>query len=285
MLPRRDAAIDELSTARTTRPRRSRPASIWLIGLVCALGPMSSFGRAAAQPVSGRIPEGATRGFLVMRSTDDRTVAHGELLSTVRGDRVDSRLTWRFLDGSLQDEMTSYVQKPVLKLLSYKQIQRGPAFPENVEVAFTREPGRWEMRRREKGKDEDETLSGTIELPADVYNGMTLAILKNLPRGATANGHMLAFTPKPRLVKMSIRPTGEDPVIVGETRRNATRYLVDLEVGGIAGIFAAVAGKEPPDLRYWLLGGDLPAFVKFEGSLFLNGPVWRIELTAPRWPK
>ena len=72
---------------------------------------------------------------------------------------------------------------------------------------------------------------------------------------------------------------------MGETRRSATRYLVDLEVGGIAGVFAAVAGKEPPDLSYWLSGGDVPAFVKFEGSLFLNGPVWRIELAAPTWPK
>jgi hypothetical protein len=84
---------------------------------------------------------------------------------------------------------------------------------------------------------------------------------------------------------MSIRPTGEDPMIVGETRRSATRYLVDLEVGGIAGIFAAVAGKEPPDLRYWIIGGEFPAFLKFEGSLFLNGPVWRIELAVPTWPK
>lgn len=277
MPSRRDATTKEHSATCTTRP-------LSLIGLVCALVLISAFVPAAAQPVAVRIPEGATRGFLVMRSTDDRTVAHGELLSTVRGDRVDSRLTWRFRDGSLQDETTVYVQRPVLKLLSYKQIQRGPAFPEDIEVSFTREPGRWDVRRREKGK-EDETRSGTIELPADVYNGMTLSILKNLPRGATATGHMLAFTPKPRLVKMSISPVGEDPVIVGEARRSATRYLVDLEVGGIAGIFAAVAGKEPPDLRYWLIGGDVPAFVKFEGSLFLNGPVWRIELAAPTWPK
>ena len=137
-------------------------------------------------------------------------------------------------------------------------------------------------RRQDK---DAETLSGTLELPPDVYNGMVLAVLRNLPRGATATGHMLAFTPKPRLVKMSIHSVGEDPMIVGESRRVATRYLVDLEVGGIAGIFAAVAGKEPPDLRYWLVGGTVPAFVKFEGAFFLNGPVWRVELAAPTWPK
>jgi hypothetical protein len=118
-----------------------------------------------------------------------------------------------------------------------------------------------------------------------LHNGMVLTVLRNLPRGATATGHMLAFTPKPRLVKMSIRPVGEDPIILGDSRRAATRYLVDLEVGGIAGIFATVAGKEPPDLKYWLVGGAVPAFVKFEGAFFLNGPVWRVELAVPTWPK
>jgi hypothetical protein len=25
--------------------------------------------------------------------------------------------------------------------------------------------------------------------------------------------------------------------------------------------------------------------VKFEGPFFIDGPVWRIELSSPRWPK
>ena len=49
-----------------------------------------------------------------------------------------------FADGSLQDEFVTYLQRPVLKLLSYKQIQRDPSFPADVEVAFTRDPNRYE---------------------------------------------------------------------------------------------------------------------------------------------
>jgi hypothetical protein len=263
-------------------------ALVGRIALALALASTAMLVPGAAQSVTVRVPEGGVRGFLVLRALgDDRVLAHGELQSSPRGNRMETRLTWRFRDGSLQDETTTYVERPALKLLSYKQVQRGPTFPEDVEASFSREPGRWEIRRREKGKDKDEpeALSGTIELPADVYNGLTLNVLRNLPRGASATGQMLAFTPKPRFVKMTMRPMAEDPVIIGEARRTATRYLVDLEVGGIAGIFAAVAGKEPPDLRYWILGGDVPAFVKFEGAMFLNGPVWRIELAAPSWPK
>jgi hypothetical protein len=242
-----------------------------------------------AQTVKPRFPEGTTRGFLVLRSTDDRAVAYGELISIPKGDLVQSRLLWRFRDGSVQDEMTVYAQHPELKLVSYKQVQRGPAFPGDVEVTFTRDPGRYEVRRKEtkdgKKDAKPEVMSGPIDLPPDVYNGMTLTVLKNLPPGASGAGYMLAFTPKPRLVKMTMRPVAEDPVILGEARRTATRYLIDLEVGGVAGIFAAAVGKEPPDLRYWIVGGDVPAFVKFEGPFFLNGPVWRIEMLSPRWPK
>jgi hypothetical protein len=43
-------------------------------------------------------------------------------------------------------------------------------------------------------------------------------------------------------------------------------------------------GKQPPDLRYWLVAGDVPAFVRFEGPLFLQGPVWRLEPTMIQLP-
>jgi hypothetical protein len=46
-----------------------------------------------------------------------------------------------------------------------------------------------------------------------------------------------------------------------------------------------VAGKDPPNLKFWVLGGSAPAFVKFEGPFFVDGPIWRIELSSPRWPK
>jgi len=72
---------------------------------------------------------------------------------------------------------------------------------------------------------------------------------------------------------------------VGDSRRSATRCVIDLEIGGGAGIFAKVAGKEPPDLKFWVLGGTPPAFVKFRGPVLPRGPIWRIELSSPRWPK
>ena len=242
-------------------------------------------GEASADPVTARFPEGGTHAFLALHTLDGKIVAHGEMMAAPRGSRVQSRLTWRFRDGSMQDETTVFELRPVLRLVSFKQIQRGPAFPADVEVSFSRTPGRYRIVRREHGKGKPEELTGELELPPDAYNGMLGTVLKNLPPGASGTGVMVAFTPKPRMIKMTMRPEGQDPMLSGDQRRMATRFLIDLEIGGIAGVFAAIAGKEPPDLRYWLTASEVPTFVKFEGPFFLNGPVWRIELAAPRWPK
>ena len=268
-----------MSRSRSGHDNPSR-LEAWLCGVL-----LVTAASAAADPVTVRFPEGTTHGFLVLRSLQGQTLAQGELTAVPHGDRMESRLTWRFRDGSLQDELMTYSQRPVLKLLAYKQIQRGPSFPADVEVSFTREPSRYQVKQRERGKTDTEEFSGTLELPADVYNGMTATVLNNLARGEIATGHVVAFTPKPRLVKTTMRAVGEDPIIIGDTRRSATRYLIDLELGGIGGVFAKVAGKEPPDLKFWVLGGSAPAFVGFEGPFFVNGPVWRIELSSPRWPK
>jgi hypothetical protein len=33
------------------------------------------------------------------------------------------------------------------------------------------------------------------------------------------------------------------------------------------------------------VSGEIPAFAGFEGAMYLNGPVWRIELASIEWPR
>ncbi|MBM4270280.1 MAG: hypothetical protein FJ144_27355 [Deltaproteobacteria bacterium] len=67
------------------------------------------------------------------------------------------------------------------------------------------------------------------------------------------------------------------------------RYLVDLDldldVGGAAGLVAAVLGKSPPDVRFWVSTGAALMFLKFEGAMYVDGPIWRIEPVSPSWPE
>ena len=95
---------------------------------------------------------------------------------------------------------------------------------------------------------------------------------------------MLATTPKPKLVRLAITPQGEDPFSLAGVKWRATQYVVKFEIGGVEGALAKLLNKQPPDIRVWILGGEIPAFVKMEGPLFYGGPIWRIELTSPVWP-
>ena len=235
---------------------------------------------ASADVVAVRVREGTSHGFPVLRSaTDDKDLARGELVQVVRGDRVETRLTFYFKDGSLSDETTVFSQDKVLKLQSYRMVQRGPSFPGETEVSMDRASGHYRARR------DDDTSEGKLEMPADVHNGMTGAVLKNLAPGASARGHLVAFTPKPYVLRSELTPEGEDAFFIGDHSRKATRYLIKLEISGLTGVIASLIGKTPPDLRYWISTGPAPGFLRFEGPMFLNGPGWRITHGAPRWSK
>jgi hypothetical protein len=52
------------------------------------------------------------------------------------------------------------------------------------------------------------------------------------------------------------------------------------KLGAILGFFAALLGKTPADYACVILAKDVPAFVRCDGPLFVNGPIWRIELTT-----
>jgi hypothetical protein len=123
-----------------------------------------------------------------------------------------------------------------------------------------------------------------LDLPTDLANGIVLNILKNIrPETNETKISYVAATPKPRLVKLSITPQGEDTFSVAGSHRKAMRFTMKVELAGITGAIAPVLGKQPADTNVWVAGGEAPAFVKLEGPLYLGGPIWSIELTSPVW--
>ena len=252
------------------------------VAVVLAMA-VSAAASAGAEPVKVRLPEGNSRGFLALRPPGGDPIAYGELGQKPTGKFLENRLTLHFKDGSLYDETLTFSQNRVFRLEAYRLTQRGPSFP-LTEVAFDRVSGRYTARTQDGKDGKIETAGGALEMPDDLYNGMALTLLKNLPAGATAAVHMVAFTPKPRVIKMGLAQEGTDPARVAGANRKANRYLVKLEVGGLTGVVASLVGKDPPDPRYWLIPGEVPAFGKFEGAMYLNGPIWRIEQTPIAWP-
>jgi hypothetical protein len=238
-----------------------------------------------AESVAVRHTEGLVRGFVVLRSLQSGAViANGDLIQFTRGDRVTGRLVFHFKDGSLQDETAVFSQRHQFRLLTDHLVQRGPSFPHPVEVSIDATSGRVIVRHRDE--DKERVIDERMELPSDLANGMLLTLLKNISRdGPATTVSMLFATPKPQLVKLVITPIGTEPFSIGRASYKATRFNVKVEIGGLKGVLAKLLGKQPLDTSVWILGGEAPGFVRSEGQFYQNGPVWRIEIAAPDYPR
>jgi hypothetical protein len=240
-------------------------------------------GPSSAAPVSVRFAEGATHGFLVLRTVNGVLIASGDLLQVGRRGQVESRMVFRFKDGSVRDETVVFTQQRVFTMQSYHLVRRGPAFTEDTEISLERASGKYRVNTKARKDGQENVLSGTLDLPPDVYNGMVITIAKNLPKGASETVHIVAFTPTPRLIQLELAPTGEHKVVIGELAKTATHYVLRPRLGSWLKLFATLLGRVPPDSHAWIVTDEPPAFVRFEGPLDTMGPVWRLETTSPRF--
>jgi hypothetical protein len=237
-----------------------------------------------AEPVSVRHPEGIVHGFLTLSTLDGTLVANGDLIQNMRGTRVTSRLVFHFKDGSLSDETAVYSQRGSFHLLQDHLIQKGPTFPHQIDMTLDSTSGKVVVRHTDDGKEKTDTEQ--MKLPPDLANGMTLTLLKNIsPASPPGELSMVVATPKPRLVKLKISSAGSDHFTTGTMGRSAAHYVVKIDIGGLTGLVAPIVGKQPPDTHVWVLEGEAPAFIKSEGPMFQDGPIWRIELVSPVWKR
>jgi len=239
--------------------------------------------RAANVPL--RYKEGLTHGFLVLSTLDGNPIAVGDLEEVVRGRRVTNHLVYHFKDGSVQDETTVFSQGRSFRLITYRLIQKGPSFPHPSDLSIATSSGQVTVRYSDdKGNEKVDTER--MKLPTDLANGMVLTLLKNL--GSNPGPFELPIvisTPKPRLVKLQISSQGTEPFALVGAKREAARYVIKVDIGGVTGVLASLFGKQPPDAHLWIIGGDAPTFVKSETLSYPGGPVWRTELVSPVWPK
>ena len=247
------------------------------------LVPLSSL----AHPVAVTHWEGLAHGFVTLRTLDGTPLADGDLIQTTvptsSGNRVTSRLVLHFKDGSTHEETTVYVQQKTFRLVSNHVVQEGPAFKMPIESTVTAS-GQVKVRYTDEDGKENR-IEERLKLPGDIANGMILTLLKNIsPRTTKTTVSLVAITPKPRLVNLELIPAGEEPFSIASSARKATHYVVKVHLTGVTGAIGSLLGKTPPDSHVWVVSGEAPAFVKAEMPLFLDGPIWRIELVSPVWP-
>ena len=229
--------------------------------------------------------EGRIHGFVVLRDLDDNILASGELTQLANGNRVTTELRFHFKDGSIHEETAVFSQRRTFQLLTYHLVQRGREFKHETDMSLNAATGQVTVRfTDDEGKQK--LITDRLKLPADLANGIVTTLLGDIDSKAPKTTvSMLVATPKPRLVKLEISPLGEDSFSIGGVSSKATRYAVKVDIGGISGVIAPIIGKQPPDTHVWVVGGKAPGFLKSEGPLYEGGPVWRIELASPIWPK
>ena len=240
-----------------------------------------------AAPIAVRFSEGVTHGYLLVRSLAGKTIGQGELTQVVNeGGLVESRMVFHFKDGSLHDEKVIFSQQRVFTLIRYHLVQRGPSFPDQIDVSIDRDTAEYKVRSKAVEDGKEEVLTGKFDLPKDAYNGMLTMLSKNLRKGADETVSVLAFTPRPQVIKVQLLAMGEQTVHIGDRSSKARQYDFKPQLGMIRQFLGRVTGKLPAHFHYecWILDDEVPSFLQFEGPLQLMGPLLRIELVSPGLP-
>jgi hypothetical protein len=158
----------------------------------------------SADQVPVRHMEGLMHGFLALHTLDGRRLADGEMTQIAEGDRVTSRLIFRFKDGSVYDDTTIFSQRGAFRLLSDHLVQRGPSFKQPMEASVEASSGQVTVRYKDKD-GEEKILKERRDLPSDVANGLLFTLVKHIqPNVPQTTVSMVATTPKPRVVKLPL---------------------------------------------------------------------------------
>jgi len=240
---------------------------------------------APAEPIPVKHIQSPMHRSMVARTEAGKILANGEFTQAVDGDEVTMRLTYRFADGSIDDETTTYRQQGAFQLVRNRHIEQGPFFAKPVDFAVEAASGTAITRTVDKnGKIHVETAQ--IHLPDDLANGFVGTLLLNVPpTGTPFRVGLLAPVGSGRLIRLLISPEGEQPFQTNGHTLKATVFRIHPELGGIVGMIAQLIGLQPKDVMVWIQEGEEPAVVRIVGQLGGYGPVVDSELEGTRFEK
>ena len=253
--------------------------------LVAAFFTITLATAAPAEPIPVTHIQLPRRASMVARSETGKIIAQVEFTETVQGDEVTMRLTYHFMDGSIDDETTTYSQQGIFRLVRNHHIQNGPFFATPVDLTVEAATGISTSRTTDKdGKIHVESTH--IDLPDDLANGFVGTVLVNVPPN-TAPFRMGILAPVfgGRLIRILISPEGEQPFQKAGQTLKATVFRIHPELGGILGMLATLFGLQPKDVMVWVLEGDRPAVMRVVGQMSGFGPVVSSELEGTSFGK
>jgi hypothetical protein len=251
--------------------------------LFCLLLATAALPSAPAQPIPVRYQQGSSRGFLIVRSAEGKVIGVGDAVQVADGVQFRSRLVLRFRDGSVDDDATMFAADRELRLISDHHVQKGPSFPNPLDVTIDVPFAEVKWRQVKNGKVESGRQH--MQLPKDLGNGILPLVMQNLRPGAPETRvPYLVNDPKPRIVTLSIKPDGNENFAIAGVAVPANRYAIRIEIGGIGGLVASLIGKQPPDMHEWVIAGEVPSLARMEAAFYQGAPTWTVELASPERP-
>jgi hypothetical protein len=235
----------------------------------------------AAAPAWGvplRWPEGTLRGFPVVRDASGRQIADGTLTQWIEDGNLHVSATYDFKDGRVVEEQTVLSQHPELAQLRWSWEERkGSEVQRSYSIDFTTGHAVVHKRGedvREDHLDDAKNLGHAFAGVGFMYAVKNLAA--DLEKGSEVELTAVAFTPKPRTVKVSIRRDQEGPLTMGGRTLAAERFVVHPE---IPLAFIAKLFVKAPDQYLWFYKPSPPAFLRADIPLAEpSDPIIHIEL-------
>jgi hypothetical protein len=236
-----------------------------------------------AEPILVRHTEGRSRGFVVLRSASGTILGNGEMTQLAHGDHVTYRMTYRFKDGSFDDETATFSQRHTLQLITDHHIQRGPFFAKPLDLTIE---ASGQITSRTIAPDGTPKVEVTqADLPPDLSNGFLCTIMENLlPNTPEFKMGMVVPAEKFRLIKLDVAPAGQGRYTIAGVRRTASIFRLKTELGGLTGVVAPLIGKQPADIYIWVAEGEAPATVRAIAQLAEGAPLLSIELAGATFP-
>jgi hypothetical protein len=253
--------------------------------LVATLAVMIVGMTALAEPISVRHIQQPMHRFMVARSEAGNIIARGEFWQVVQGNEVTMRLTYHFVDGSIDDETTTYRQEGTFRLVRNHHVEQGPFFARPTDFAVDAATGTATTRTTDRN-GKIQVQSEHIDLPDDLANGFVGTLLLNVPQNSTPfRVGMLVPVGGGRLIRLLISRDGEQPFHRTDQTLHAAVFRIHPELGGIVGLLARLIGLQPKDVMVWVLEGDDPAVVRIVGQLGGYGPLVNSELEETSFGK
>ncbi|MGA2728409.1 MAG: hypothetical protein ABSE96_11380 [Terracidiphilus sp.] len=222
--------------------------------------------------------------FMVARSESGQIIADVEFSQAVQGDQVTMHVIYRFVDGSIDDEETTYMQQGTFRLVRDHHVQIGPFFSKPLDFSVDASTDMLTSRTDKNGKIHVE--SKHMHLPDDLANGIVGTLLLNVPHNTTPfRVGMLTPVAGGRLIRLLISPEEEQTVHLAGQTVKATVFRVHPELGGIVSVIARLLGLQPKDVMVWVLEGDEPAVAVVVGQLGGSGPVVSADLVGASFDK